>query len=267
MNYGFIGCGNIAKAIIAGLVRSGYADPVSINVFDVSKQAMQNTVNTFGVKSCSGYEELIKGSNIVFIAVKPKNLINVLVNTKQDLRTSMPIVVSLCAGQTITDIETILDFPIPIVRFMPNLNASVCAGVSAYCANGHIEQELLDVVVSIFKSMGSVVAIDEADFHLFTVLASSAPAFAYLFMESLAKAALKLGMDKSLAQSIVAQTVLGSAKMLTESNEHPQQLIDKVCSPGGITIEGVTTLIERNFESTVIHAVENSHRKSKFPNR
>ncbi len=263
MNYGFIGCGNIAKAIITGLIRSGYTQSESINVFDINPQSQQNCVYSLGVNGCESYSELIKKSSIVFIAVKPQNLLNVLVNIKQDLRNHLPLVVSLCAGQPLSDIENILDFPIPIIRIMPNLNIQVCAGVSAYCANSHTDKELLDVIVSIFKAMGTVVAIEESDFHLFTVLASSAPAFAYLFMDAIAKSALKLGMDKRFAQNIISQTVLGSAKMLLESTEHPWQLIDRVCSPGGITIEGISTLIHHNFEASVMHAIESSVRKSK----
>lgn len=139
---------------------------------------------------------------------------------------------------------------------MPNINAKVGAAMSALCANQQVTQAQKELVARLFCAVGQVKELDESFFPLFGVIAGSAPAFAYLFIDSLARAAVKNGMQKQAALEIAAQTVLGSAKLILESGEHPWVLIDQVCSPGGTTIEGIAALQETGFETGIRKAVD-----------
>jgi pyrroline-5-carboxylate reductase len=139
---------------------------------------------------------------------------------------------------------------------MPNINAKVLASESGYCANENCTSEQKKMVYDMFSAVGSAIEIPEKFFSIFGVIAGSSPAFAYIYINALAKAAVKAGMPKAQAMEIAANTVLGSAKMVLESNEHPCKLADMVCSPGGTTIEGVCALDEMGFENTVIKAFD-----------
>lgn len=144
---------------------------------------------------------------------------------------------------------------------MPNINATVGEAMTAYCTNGRPDEQQVKTVERLCSSFGKIIALDEKYFPIFGVLAGAAPAFSYLFIDELARAAVKLGMNKKQALEIAAQTVLGSAKLVAESDEHPFELIDKVCSPGGITIEGVTALQEFGFSNAITQAVRKAYEK------
>lgn len=164
--------------------------------------------------------------------------------------------ISIAAGKTLGFIEEALGFSPALVRVMPNINAKVGAAMSAFCANQQVTQEQKKLVARLFCAIGQVKELDEAFFPLFGVIAGSAPAFAYLFIDSLARAAVKNGMQKQVALEIAAQTVLGSAKLILEGGEHPWALIDQVCSPGGTTIEGIAALQDAGFEAGVRKSVD-----------
>ena len=164
--------------------------------------------------------------------------------------------ISIAAGKTLGFIEEVLGFSPALVRVMPNINAKVGAAMSAFCANQQETQEQKKLVARLFYAIGQVKELDEAFFPLFGVIAGSAPAFAYLFIDSLARAAVKNGMQKQVALEIAAQTVLGSAKLILEGGEHPWALIDQVCSPGGTTIEGIAALQDAGFEAGVRKSVD-----------
>ena len=147
---------------------------------------------------------------------------------------------------------------------MPNINAAVGEAVSAFCGNKNATEKDLAFAENMCKSFGTAVSLPEKHFPLFGVIGGSSPAFAYMFIDSLARAAVKNGMPKNQALEICAQAVLGSAKMILESKEHPMELADKVCSPGGTTIEGVLSLRENGFEAAVARAVQAAVEKDKL---
>ena len=160
-------------------------------------------------------------------------------------------------------IESNLKCKAKIVRVMPNINAKVGEAISAYCFNDSVTGEDKTNVESLLNGIGQVLCLDESYFPLFGVIGGCGPAFAYMFIDAMARAGVKNGMKKSDALKISAQTVLGSAKMILESDEHPWQLIDNVCSPGGTTIEGVTSLQADGFEAAVHNAVDKALDKDK----
>ena len=256
MKYGFIGAGNLAMAIMSGMVKSGAAQAEEIAIYERSMQRQVEVCEELGVTAFVSAEEIVKNTETVFFAVKPHQLADVLAELKDALAQCKPLVVSLAAGKTIAFVEEQIGEAMPLVRVMSNVNAAVGEAMTWICGNALATQAHKDIVLHCFNAIGKTIEIDEKYSSIYTTIGASAPAFAYLFIESLAKGAHKAGLPKAEALEIAAQTVLGSARMMLESDKHPWELIDQVCSPGGMTIEGICALEESRFQSAVVAAVE-----------
>ena len=263
MIYGFLGAGNMASAIIRGMVKGGYKGS-SINVYNITMAKAQALEAECGVSVCRSQSELIENSDVIILAVKPQVLTGILNSIKTDLQGKKHLIVSIAVGKTLAFLEEGLGKEQAIVRVMPNINAKVLASTSGFCANENVTEEQKQEIVKLFSTVGSITEIPESMFSIFGVVAGSSPAFAYLYIDSLARAAQKAGMPKKQALEIAAQTVLGSAKMILESGTHPWELIDSVCSPGGTTIEGIYTLENNGFESTVFKGFDTVLAKDKL---
>lgn len=256
MTFGFIGAGNMASAIIQGMtIKSNVYEGKDIQVYDISSHAVKQLAIDCGVVACHSPEDAVI-CDVLILAVKPNTLPIILPQLKEVIQKHRPLVISIAVSRTLSFLENLLGDNVPIVRVMPNINAKAAASTSGFCANANVTSKQKETVCRIFSTVGSVTEIDESQFSIFGVLAGSAPAFAYLYIDVLARAAQKAGMSKKQALELSAQTVLGSAKMVLESNEHPWSLVDQVCSPGGTTIEGIYTLEENGFESCLIKAFD-----------
>lgn len=260
MNYGFIGCGNMAGAIIRGMVKGGF-DPKEIFVFDISKDTLSALAKETGINACKSERDVIKNSDTLLLGVKPNILPALLPKIKDDILEKSPLIISIAAGKNISFYEGILGSEIRFIRVMPNINAKVLSSCSALCRNGRAKDSDAETVKEMFGKVGSVTELNEEHFAIFGSEAGAAPAFCYMFIDSLARAAQMYGIPRDKALNIAASTVLGSAKMVLESKEHPMDLVDKVCSPGGTTIEGVYSLKKDAFEAAVMRAVEASYLK------
>ncbi len=259
---GFIGCGNMASAIIGGAVSSDFVEGNNICVFDVDIAKAEFLNKEYGVKTCDSVEELAQNCEFVVLAVKPQIFPTVLPQIKESVGNS--VVVSIGAGKTLEYIGSFLNVDTPIIRVMPNINAKVGASMSAVCKNNFADEPSLDFVKGLCNSFGEVVEIPESQFALFGVIAGCSPAYSFMFVDSMAREAVKNGMKKDEALKICAQAVLGSAKMVLEDKENnPWALINSVCSPGGTTIEGVATLQNQGFDTAVMNAVKASLDKDK----
>ena len=257
MKYGFIGAGNMAGAIIKGMtVGTKSFDGKDIFVYDVSKDALDSLTSVCGTNSCASAEEVVKSADVIVFAVKPNVLADAVSPLKDIIAEKSPLVISIAAGKDIAFLEGLFTSKLPIIRVMPNINAKVGAATSAFCANSAVTDEQKEILKSLFSTVGSVTELPEKLFTIHSVIGGAAPAFAYLYIDSLARAAVKAGMPKKQALELTAQTVLGSAKMVLESDEHPWALIDQVCSPGGTTIEGVVKLQECGFENALCKAFD-----------
>ena len=256
MTIGFIGGGNMAGAIIKGLLAASLYRPEEVFVTDITPERSKDCAKRLGVAAADTAEALIEHADTVVLAVKPGVFPSLLPSIAPYLQEKNPLVISIAAGKTLGFIEEVLGFSPALVRVMPNINAKVGAAMSAFCANQQVTQEQKKLVARLFYAIGQVKELDEAFFPLFGVIAGSAPAFTYLFIDSLARAAVKNGMQKQVALEIAAQTVLGSAKLILEGGEHPWALIDQVCSPGGTTIEGIAALQDAGFEAGVRKSVD-----------
>ncbi len=263
MKVGFIGCGNMANAIIKGAIKSQALNNKDIYVFDIDKEKTKICSEDNGVNIACNEKELISNVDAIILAVKPKNFETLLPSIDNNLKEKNPLIISIAAGKTLEFISSFLSYKPSLVRVMPNINAKVGEAMCAYCDNGSISDAQENLVRNVFSSIGKAMKLDEQFFPLFGVIAGCAPAYAYMFIDSLARAAVKQGMSKQTALEIAAQTVYGSAKLIMEGNEHPWELIDQVCSPGGTTIEGVVSLQQDGFESAVEHAVDKAIQKDK----
>ena len=261
MKLGFIGCGNMASAIISGIVNSHVLEAENIYVYDVFYPALEKAAAAYGVSLGESERDIVKQCDAVVLAVKPNVLHSVLDKINTALEESDTLLISIAAGKTTEFIRNSLSHDNRIIRVMPNINATVGEAISAYTANQKATKEDKALTESVFGAVGQVMYLEENYFPLFGVLGGCGPAMAYMFIDALARAGVKHGMKKDIALSIAAQTVLGSAKMILESNEHPWALIDKVCSPGGTTIEAIASLQADKLDNAIRNAVDKAVEK------
>lgn len=255
MQIGFIGAGNMASAILRGMVRSGKFAPETLFAFDTQSEKTAALASELGIHAADSAEALIAACGTVVLAVKPNVFPALLPQLGAAVKQHDPLVVSIAAGKTIAYIEDLLGCGAAVVRVMPNLNATVGEAMSAYCCSERVTDEQRALVETMCGAFGEVMALPESMFPLFGVLAGCAPAFSFQFIDALARAGVLHGMSKADALHIAAQTVLGSAKQILESGTHPWELIDRVCSPGGTTIEGVASLQADALDAAVARAV------------
>ena len=260
---GFIGTGNMASAIIKGIVSSGFLKGEEIGVFDVIKEKAQQLSGQYGVTVFESADALCMECDQVVLSVKPNIFTSLLPEIKETVKEKKPLIISIAAGKTLSFIGSLLDEDTRIVRVMPNINAVVAEAICGYCGNEKTTKDDLDFVQKMCSCFGKAIELPEEKFPIFGVIGGCSPAYAYMFIDAMARAAVKNGLPKQQALEISAQAVLGSAKMILESGEHPWELIDKVCSPGGTTIEGVLALQRDGFEAAVADAVESAFEKDR----
>lgn len=261
MSIGFIGCGNMASAIICGIINNKAVKAEKVNVFDVYAPATDSIKAKYNINVFGNEEEIVKNSDTVVLAVKPNILSSVLKKIDGALGNKDTLLISIAAGKSTEFIADELTHDNRIIRVMPNINAKVSEAICAYTANAKATDEDKKLTEKIFSAVGKIIYLEENYFPLFGVLGGCTPALVYMFIDELARAGVKNGMKKDVALKISAQAVLGSAKMILQSDEHPYELIDKVCSPGGTTIEAVTSLQESGFNSAIHKAVDKAVEK------
>lgn len=259
---GFIGCGNMGKAMLGALVKADNISNDNIIVSTKSKVSAEKINQEYGVKSTTDNSEVTKEANVLFLAVKPYFFKEVIEEIK-DLVKDDVIIISIAAGVTVNQIEEWFGKEIKVVRTMPNTPALVGEGMSAICPNRNITEDELNYVGSLYNLFGKYEVLEEKDFHAFIALCGSSPAYVFMFIEAMADAGVKLGLPRVKAYKLAEQAILGSAKLALETGKHPGVLKDEVCSPGGTTIEAVIDLEKNGFRNTVISAVEKCAEKSR----
>lgn len=260
LKIGFIGAGNMAEAMIKGILASGIKAELAVSDSSVERLEVIRTV--YGVEAVSKDNKRVSDfADIIFLAVKPQILSVVLRQLKGRVRDKL--IVSIAAGKTIEYIESILGDEIRIVRVMPNTPALVLSGATAVCGGKSALDEDLETVRSLFSSVGSCVIVEEEKMDVVTGLSGSGPAYVYQFIEALSDAGVKMGLTRADATLLAAQTVLGAARMVIDTGIHPAQLKDNVTSPGGTAICGLHELEKGGMRAAVINAVEAATEKSK----
>ncbi len=263
MKLGFIGTGNLASAILKGVVASGKADPQEILIFDLNTQKLERLAEELSVCIAGSAKDVAFNCDNIVIAVKPKDFASLADDIKAEAKENNPLIISTAAGTETSKIVSLFGFAAKTVRIMPNINAAVGESMTAVCSSENVSCEEKEFVLELCSCFGKAILLDEKYFSAFTAIAGSAPAFAYMFADALANAGVKYGIPAQTAQDIAAQMLFGSAKQLLESPFTVSELIRNVCSPGGTTIEGVCSLKENGFENAVIKAVDKTVEKDK----
>lgn len=259
---GFIGLGNMGNAILQGILASQTIPAEQFYVYDVTPEALDLLKQQSAINVSDSAKDVAKESDIVFIAVKPNNVNEVLIEIQKELKKST-VVVSIAAGITIKTIEAVIGYEQKVIRVMPNTPALVNSAMCSITPNTEVSPEELLTVRALLNCIGLTEVLPEYQVHSATGVGGSAPAFVFMFIEALADGAVKGGMTRKQAYKFAAQTVMGSAKLMLETGKHPGELKDMVCSPNGTTIEGVQVLEENAFRAAVMDAVEACINRSK----
>ena len=260
---GFIGTGNMASAIIKGVISSSFLEGKEICIYDKDTEKAKSLSDTYGVKVCESEKEVCEKAEEIILSVKPNVLESVFSKVKETLKEKNPLIISIAAGKSLSFLKENAGYEARIIRVMPNINAVVLEAVSAYCPNENAKEEDAVFAEKLLSSFGKAVKIEEDKFSVFSAIGGCSPAFSYMYIDALARAGVKNGLPKNIALEVAAQAVFGSAKMVMESTAHPYELVDRVCSPGGTTIEGVASLQKDGFEAAVSAAVEAAINKDK----
>lgn len=259
---GFLGGGNMAGALIGGLVDDGIIAADKLHVSEPREQRLDQLCAQYGIHGTADNSELVAASQVVVLAVKPQILARVLAETRDHFAPDA-VVISLAAGVSTATIEAQLDSCAHVVRAMPNIPALVRAAATALAGGAHAESKDIELAAEIFAGVGITVVVDEGQLDAVTGLSGSGPAYVFLVLEALADAGVKVGLARHDAQLLAAQTVMGAAKLLLETNEHPGRLKDMVTSPGGTAIVGLHTLEQGGLRTTLINAVESATLRSR----
>lgn len=259
---GFIGCGNMGKAMVGALVDSSIIDNHDIMVSTRTEKSLNELGGQWNIRTSLDNKEVATFADIIVLAVKPNNHKEVITEIK-DIISEEQIVILIAAGITLEQAEDWFGKEVKLVRTMPNTPVLVNAGMSAVCPNSQLSEEEIQYVCSLFHVFGEYELLEEKDFHAFIALCGSSPAYIFILIEAMADAAVKLGLPRSKAYKMAEQSVLGSAKMALETGMHPAELKDMVCSPGGSTIDAVAELERKGFRSAMISAIEVCAEKSK----
>lgn len=259
---GFIGAGNMAEALIRGLVRGGHVPADRIAASGPRRERLDELARRYAIATAVDNRVVARGAGLVVLSVKPQILDKVLREIAAELQPGS-LVISIAAG---VDTETIEDAVAPgvrVVRAMPNTPALVGAGATAIAAGKHAHADDLAIAKALFDAVGITVVLDESQLDAVTGLSGSGPAYIFLILEALSDAGVKVGLSRRNAQLLAAQTVLGSAKMLLETDDHVGRLKDMVTSPGGTAIAGLHTLEQGGLRTTLINAVETATKRAR----
>jgi pyrroline-5-carboxylate reductase len=259
---GFIGAGNMAEALIRGLVRGHHVPAERVYASAPRRERLDELVASYKIHALTDNREVARTCGIVVLSVKPQIMDKVLREVGDQLQPGA-LVISIAAGVDTETIESAVGDGVRVVRAMPNTPALVGAGATAISAGKHASEADLAAAKAVFDAVGMTVTLEEIHLDAVTGLSGSGPAYIFLILEALADAGVKVGLSRRNAQRLAAQTVMGSAKMLLETDEHPGKLKDMVTSPGGTAIAGLHTLEEGGLRTTLINAVETATKRAR----
>ncbi|HIZ13946.1 MAG TPA: pyrroline-5-carboxylate reductase [Candidatus Mediterraneibacter stercorigallinarum] len=253
MKLGFIGTGNMAGAIMGGIIKNQIFRPEEIIGADISEAGREKTKEAYGIE-VTGDNRKAADSEVLILSVKPQYYADAIAEIKDCVRDDQ-LVITIAPGKTLAWLEEQFGKPVKIVRTMPNTPALVGEGMTAACVNQYVTEEEKAYALKILSSFGKVELVPEHLIDAVVAVSGSAPAYVFMFIEAMADAAVAEGMPRAQAYEFAAQAVYGSAKMVLETGKHPGELKDMVCSPAGTTIEAVRVLEEKGLRSAVIEAM------------
>lgn len=254
-NIGFIGGGNMATSLIKGLCASGHA-PSQIWVSDINQEILQTLSATLNVNVSVSNEAVINEVDVAVLAVKPQVLRSVIESFAPLLQHKKLLIVSIAAGVSQASLQQWLGADVAIVRCMPNTPALVLTGATALHANANVDDDQRDLAENILRAVGISLWVNtEQELDAVTAVSGSGPAYYFLLMEAMEQAAIEMGLSKEAARLLIQQTALGAAKIALESSESPEQLRQRVTSPGGTTQRAIETFQQGDFSQLVSKAL------------
>jgi pyrroline-5-carboxylate reductase len=259
---GLVGAGNMASALVRGLIASGSVTNEGVRASDPNGERLRELTAAHAIVTHTDNHELVVWADIVVLAVKPQALTSVLTEIAPLIRPEQ-LLISIAAGVPIAAIEAILPAGSRVVRAMPNTAAIVLAGATGVAAGSRATAEDVTSASALFEAVGRVVVVDESSLDAVTGLSGSGPAYVMMVIEALADGGVKVGLTREAALLLAAQTVYGSAKLQLETKEHPARLRDMVASPGGTTIAGIHALESGGLRPALINAVEQATQRSR----
>lgn len=259
---GFIGCGNMGSAILAGMLSTEEFKKDQMMVYHRRAEAAQALQSKYGISLAKDYQDLMNHCDVIILGIKPNGFEPLIRACRQFLRPDH-LIISIAAGNSISQIEEWFDTEVKLVRIMPNTPVMVGLGMSAIMPNQYANDEDVAFVKQMCGSFGRFEVVSEDLIDAITGVSGSSPAYVYMFIEALADGAVREGMKRDQAYEFAAQAVMGAAKMVLETGIHPGALKDAVCSPGGTTIEAVAKLEELGFRHSVMRAVQACAAKSR----
>lgn len=258
--FGFIGAGNMVSAIATGAFNAGFLTPENCIFTDKTARRAPQLATALQATYLTENYQVAQQSEVLILGVKPNVILDVLADISDTLQERQPLVISLAAGTSIADLETVAGPGVPVIRFMPNVNASIGKSVTAICLGTHASDAHRALAIEFAETFGTCLEIDESHMSTFTALAGSSPAWIFELIDSFAMAGVKNGLSKTEAVQIVAQTFIGSACLVLNKLESqaltPNNLIDQVCSPGGTTIAGLLALRSASAGTAITAAVD-----------
>lgn len=258
---GFIGAGNMAEAMIRGIIRNEVIKPDQIIASDISVERKDHLSKAFGIGIAKNNTLLVDQSTVIFLAVKPQVVPAVL----KDIGPNMggeKLLISIAAGVPIQTLTNGLPKGPRIIRTMPNTPATVMEGAMAIACDSPARPEDLETVETLFRPIGQTVRVEEKLIDAVTGLSGSGPAYVFMILEALADGGVKMGLPRDVAETLAAQTLLGSAKLFLETRTNPGQLKCMVTSPGGTTISGIHELEKGGLRASLMNAVEAATKRS-----
>lgn len=251
----FIGCGNMGQAMIGGLIKSGLFKSEQIIASDLDYETLKITADKYSIHTTTKNREAVKEADFLVLSIKPKIYPVVMKEIREYINNNL-LIISIAAGKTIADIEKGLGRDKKIIRTMPNTPALIGEGMSAICPNSNVTEEELKETINIFESFGKAELLEESLINAAIAVSGSSPAYTFMFISSIAQGGIKAGLHSEKAYTMAAQAVLGAAKLVLKSGQHPEELKDMVCSPGGTTIEAVIEMEKKGLRSSVLSGIE-----------
>lgn len=262
MKLGFIGTGNMASAIMGGIIKNNIIPASEIIGSDLSEAGRNRAREQFGINITASNTEVVTQADVVILSVKPQFYADVIGEIRNVVKDTQ-IIITIAPGKSLTWLREQFGKDLKIVRTMPNTPAMVGAGMTAMCPNELLTEDENAYVKSLLESFSRVEIVPERLMDVVVAISGSSPAYVFILIEAMADAAVSGGMPRAQAYQFAAQAVLGSAKMVLDTGKHPGELKDMVCSPAGTTIEAVRVLEELGFRSSIFEAMKTCEEVSK----
>ncbi len=258
----FIGVGKMGEALVRGILSAGEASAEDITAFDLRPDRLNYIAQEFGISKASHNREAVRRGDVIILAVTPQAMKRVLEDIKDVVEPSQ-LLISIAAGITTDFIEDEIAKEVPVIRVMPNICCLIGEAAIALCRGKYADEEDEKLATTILSTSGKVVLVEERLMDAVTGLSGSGPAYVAVFIEALADAGVRVGLPRDTARTLALQTVLGTARMLEETKEHPMILKDKVASPGGTTIAGLEAIERGGLRTAIFDAVTAATYRSK----